>query len=298
MPAPAASVGDMEPMIASFRRDLRAANRSPRTIDVYVSSAKALLRFLRDHGMPTKVAYVTREHVGAYIESVVQRQSPATASVRYRSLQQFFKWAIAEGETGANPMPTTRPIVPEKPMRVLTDEGLRALLATCDPQTEEGRRDEAILRVFIDSGARLSEVAGLTMEDVDLDGGVLRVFGNGHRARMVGIGAKTCKALDRYLRRRGILDGPLWVGRKGPMTASGIRQIAWRRSEEAGIGRVHPNAFRHTHAHRWLAEGGSEAGLMRKAGWRSRAMLSRYASSPGEAMALEESRRLGLGDRL
>ena len=79
-----------------------------------------------------------------------------------------------------------------------------------------------------------------------------RVFGKGRRHRLVGIDPETCKALDRYLRRRGSTEGPLWAGLKGPMTTSGIRQMIWRRSEGAGIGRVHPHTFRHTHAHRWL----------------------------------------------
>ncbi len=290
-------VGDLAGLVPSFRRHLRAANRSERTIEVYVSSAEAFAHFLVEQGMPSVAADVHREHVEAYIQHVLERWKPATASVRYRSLQAFWKWALDEGEITANPTARmTPPMIPEEPARVLTDEELRAMLATCD-DTLEGRRDEAIIRVFIDSGARLGEVAGLRTADVDLDGGVVRVLGKGRRQRLVGIGARTAKAIDRYLRRRGSSDD-LWVGKKGVMTPSGIRQMIWRRSTTAGIGRVHPHVFRHTAAHSWLAAGGSETGLMRKAGWRSRAMLSRYASSTAEARALEESHRLGLGDRL
>jgi site-specific recombinase XerD len=148
--------------------------------------------------------------------------------------------------------------------------------------------DEAIIRVFIDTGGRLAEITNLRLEsedggDVDLDGGVLRVIGKGRRIRLLPIGAKTTKAIDRYLRRRGQHPQAslawLWLGRKGPMTVSGIRQMVWRRSEEAGIGRIHPHQLRHTFAYTWLASGGSEGDLMRLTGWRSRSMLQRYASS-------------------
>src|SRR5207247_2047677 len=99
--------------------------------------------------------------------------------------------------------------------------------------------------VFIDTGARLAEVAGLKLEgedggDVDLEGGVLRVTGKGRRQRLLPIGARTTKAIDRYLRKRAQSHYAtlpwLWIGKKGRLTDSGIRQMVWQRSLDAGIG--------------------------------------------------------------
>jgi site-specific recombinase XerD len=174
-----------------------------------------------------------------------------TANQRYRSFQQFFRWPAEEGEIRDNPSHDAHTPAhdPRGPGASRQRRGLRALVATSDG-SREGRCDEAILRIFIDTGARLAEVAGLRVGshdggDVDLDGRVLRVLGKGRRQRLIGMGPRTGKAIDRYLRRRAqhprAAEPWLWLGTKGHMTGSGIRQMIWRRSRAAGIERIHPH---------------------------------------------------------
>ncbi len=134
--------------------------------------------------MPTDATSIRREHVETYIEDLLANWSPATAAVRYRSLQQFFRWLTDEGEISGNPMARMRPPkVPDQPVAVLSPDEQRRLLATCERRSFEDRRDAAIFRVFIDTGARLAEVAALLVASLHLDDGLILVMGKGRRER-------------------------------------------------------------------------------------------------------------------
>jgi integrase/recombinase XerC len=301
----------LDPAIASFARFLRGANRSPKTVTIYTGAVRKLAAWVTAEA-PDVTAWdaLGAEHVNGFTADILASgRSAAYASNLYRAIQQFVKWCLAEEEMTRNPLTgTVPPMVPEQPVPVLTVEQLRALFGACEGRDFAARRDMAIVRLFLDTGIRLAELAGLHVDDVDLDHREAVVLGKGRRNRTVVFGHKATLALDRYVRTRGAQRradlGELWLsttGRAGhgPMTSSGIYQMLERRGEAAGIKGLHPHMFRHCWAHYARLEGRlHDDEVMRLAGWRSRSMLDRYAASAADERARDAGKRSSLGDQL
>jgi Phage integrase family len=123
--------------------------------------------------MPASVAGIAREHVEAYIADLFERgRSPSTARTRFTGLHRFFEWCVEDGEITRSPMERMRmPTVPEQPVAVLDDDQIRALLAECSGRSFADVRHNAMIRLFIDSGMRVGEIAGLRVDDLDFEAG-------------------------------------------------------------------------------------------------------------------------------
>jgi site-specific recombinase XerD len=267
---------------------LEARGRSDNTIRSYVETIRQFAGYCRESKQPTEPAKLRAPHVDAYIHHVLQTRSSATAALRYRSLQQFFRYLVDADVLDRSPMEKSQPPrVEEKVVDVVATEDLRKLINACAGKGFRNRRDLAIVLFMIDTGARLGEVAGLDAADVDRTRRAVDVMGKGRKQRTLPLRAKVVEAFGLYEleRRQHRLadDKAYFLGTQSRLSESGITQMLRTRCEQAGIDRIKPHQLRHTFAHLYLKAGGSESDLMLLAGWSSRQMVQRYgASAQGE----------------
>ena len=159
--------------------------------------------------------------------------------------------------------------VPRKLPPYLSDETINKLIVAAD-HSRSPLRDRAIVLTLMDTGIRAGELVGLKMRDLDLEGGVIKVFGKDQEERVVPINLQACKALTLYLSERSRHDdAPVFTSQQtgDALTTSGLLSILRRLARRAGVEeRVYTHLFRHTFAHRWVTGGGDLESLRQTLG--------------------------------
>ena len=173
------------------------------------------------------------------------------------------------------------PRVPKTIVATFTDEQLQALLGAPDRRSWAGIRDRAILLVLLDTLIRVSEVAGLDAEDVNLEEGVLLVMGKGGKERQVPFGTTAAQALRRY--RSAVEDlrpgDPFFITRYGRrMSRWAVHMMITQHGSAAGIAgvRCSPHTLRHTGAKRFILAGGDVFTLQKLLSHTTLVMVRRY----------------------
>ncbi|WNV83721.1 tyrosine-type recombinase/integrase [Umezawaea sp. Da 62-37] len=288
-------------LLDSWTLHLRAERKSPQTLKSYGDGVRKFLSWSEQTGRPPEL---DRPTVNAFIADLLEAGAEAsTARARQLSLRRLSAWLAEEGEISRDELLALKPPkLDAKVVNPLTTEQLQALLAACNGKEFRERRDEAIVRLMIESGARASEVVDMTVTGIDLRAGsALIERGKGGAGRRVPFSSTAGRALDRWLRVRRthrLADtDTLWLGERGKLFGyQGLYRALEYRAELAEIPDFHPHRLRHTAATRWLAAGGSEGGLMAVAGWSRRDMIDRYTRATASDRAADEARGLNLGD--
>ncbi|MET9225563.1 tyrosine-type recombinase/integrase [Lentzea sp. NPDC003310] len=302
---------------AGFLRDwdrtLRAGNYPETTRYNYLLAASQLAGYLAGECSEPHAAdagedptEVRKEHVEAFQAWMVETRSAATALNKHKGLQQFFKWLMHdEEEIDRSPMDRVRqPKTQKKLIPVIRDDDTKKVLDTCKGKTFVQLRDEAIIRLYYNTGARLSEVGRLDLVDVDLNLDSVHYQGKGGKERRVRFGPKTARALSRYLRARerhvGADLSALWLAERGrrPLAPNGIKIMLKRRGVAAGLSGIHAHRWRHNYAHEWKKAGGDTGDLMLLLGWTSEDMPRHYGASAAAERAQDTQLRLGIGENV
>jgi site-specific recombinase XerD len=301
------NVADLRDLAESWDLQLRAERKSAETLKSYAAGVRIYLEWCEANDR----APLVKAHLNAWtVELLDGGAAPSTATSRQLGVRRFSAWLAEENEIPADPfLGVKSPKIDVPVIDPLTEDDLKALIRACqvaagtDPKVAfRRRRDEAIIRLMIDTGARAGEVAVIALADVDKKNGRIIIRrGKGGKGREVSIGPKTVLAIDKYMRIRRdhrLAESPdLWLGDRGKgFTYAALHKTLSLRAKDAGIEDFHPHRLRHTFAHRWLENEGSETGLMAVAGWARPEMLARYTKAKATDRAIAEAKRLNLGE--
>lgn len=186
----------------------------------------------------------------------VESEKPATRARLTSALRRYYQHLLQSGLRQDDP--SARLQTPKRGLRLpksLSEAHVEALLAAPDTGTLYGLRDRTMLEVLYASGLRVSELVGLTLQQVNLLDGLVKTVGKGNKERLVPLGEVAQEWLQRYLREaRPLLlagqacDAVFITQRKAGMT----RQMAWhlisRYAKRQGLPPVSPHVLRHAFA--------------------------------------------------
>jgi site-specific recombinase XerD len=327
--APKIAGRDMSPAneeaFRGLSRTLRAAGKSDKTAAAYHQACLSLEAYLAGASAGNDLLTVTEADVTGWLielqdlggwhrrpDGTLGRlgRPMAKDSVNsyFSSVRRFYNWAAGRGLVDASPMARMeQPPTSGKPVPVPDAAFIQKMIATC--QAPRGRRrtfadfrDEFAIRLFSETGGpRCSELAGLTMDRLDMREDVCLLQGKGDKWRVVPMSARTADAAQLYLRARAGHRARalpcVFLGLKGELSPSGVYQAIAARAELAG-GKLHPHQFRHYAADQAKAAGLGDEVIMTLFGWSTNKMLTRYGAARAQQRAVAIAREHALGDRL
>ncbi|MBM6729935.1 site-specific tyrosine recombinase XerD [Bifidobacterium pullorum subsp. saeculare] len=250
------------------------------TVDAYASDLRRYLDWLEARGVHGPAA-VTRQDVEDYVADLDGAgESGRSKARRLASIHAFHRFALAQQAVASDVAATVK--APKGagtlPDVLTVDEVVRLLDAVPQPHAADVAgvedavlvRDRALLELMYATGARVSEIVGADVDDMDFDERVIRVTGKGSKQRLVPVGGYACQALRRYLdQARGVLERrkrsggaerrALFLNKRGCRLS---RQSVWEVVRDAGerahiTKPLHPHTLRHSFATH-LIQGGAD----------------------------------------
>jgi len=255
---------DLGAQIELFLEELRRQNASAHTVRNYASDLGQFLEYFTIKDKPTVEeidALAVREWLGYLYR---QRLNAVSMRRKLAAVRSFFKFLLREGVVTTNVARLVRtPKAPKSLPAVMTAEQTNALVdgvAADKLDRPYPARDLAIFELLYGCGLRVSELAGLNIDDFDFSERWVRVRGKGRKERQVPFGSKAAQALDRYLAQRTSAradERALFLNHRGArLSDRGARGIVkFYARMITGDSSIHPHSLRHAYATHLLSDG-------------------------------------------
>jgi len=287
----------MDEHLEGFEKHMRAKGYSPMTRKAYRLVVEWFRGWWAAQGQGD-ARRVRLEDLREYQRALAEKYEGrlCTQALAVRGVKRFFEWLEVSGQILVNPGERIREPRKHRPCpRALSEEEVERLLSQPDMGTPQGVRDRAMLEVFYSTGMRLEELAGLRLEDINLEEGMVRVnHGKGGKDRVVPLGEEAAYYLKAYLKnvRPGLLGAranpkrgvvrQVWVGMYGAKpVGSGMIEIWVRRyGKRAGL-KVNPHLLRHSFATHLVRRGADIAAVSRMLGHANLRTTQGYAKVAG-----------------
>lgn len=258
----------MNKLLAQFVHYLSAEkNFSERTARAYELDLQKFIAFMESRGV-SEIANVARDDIRAFlseltINGIKKPNSPVTRARKLSSIKSFYKYLVRYGFLEANPAADIEtPKLPHKEPNYLTPEEyeafIKAVRKTATPFYLA--RDLAIVITFLNTGVRLSELVGLTLNSINLEpsNAFIKVRGKGDKERTIPLNDNVAAILRKYVDKRPEVEtNSLFVSRLGKgLCARSVYHLIKRYLKEAGIKKEHigVHSLRHTFGASLLAK--------------------------------------------
>jgi integrase/recombinase XerD len=236
-----------------------------KTRQAYQSDLERLAAWLARQQSQPLLTDASRSHLLGWISSgLADGFKASTAARRLSGLRRFYRYLLREKLISEDPtLRIDSPRMPQKLPDSLSEDDVECLLMEPDPDVPIELRDKAMMEILYGCGLRVSELVALTVDEVNLRQGVIRIIGKGNKERLVPLGEEAVDWLVRYRRsaRAELLKGrPCDALFPGNRPAAMTRQTFWHRIKHyamrAGIRKhLSPHTLRHAFATHLLNHG-------------------------------------------